>query len=101
MHSPTFQGCHVGAGRDLVGANSAGGMAFSFRETLITMRTGIATFALMCWIFLGCAPRHECHNCRYGAGLIAEYDRKNCQDLPGGKFTCKNVVFNPTSIHAK
>ena len=43
-----------------------------------------------------------CHNCLYGQGLTARYDRSNCRDIPHtAKWVCDRVEFDPDIIALK
>lgn len=58
--------------------------------------------AVLALMFLtGCAAHKPCRNCQYGQHLRVTYLLKDCKDLPAGKFTCKNPVFDPQALDAK
>lgn len=52
-------------------------------------------------LLTSCAAHKPCRNCDYGTHLVAHFDKAKCKDLDGGKYECKNVIFDPQALDAK
>ncbi|MFL6314781.1 MAG: hypothetical protein ACJ71W_21970 [Terriglobales bacterium] len=68
----------------------------------LTTLAGLAILALMLSPGEKVEASHRCSNCRYGSGMLAHFDFKDCHDLrmPGG-FHCSSVDFAPVTVDAK